>query len=856
VNGVFSRSAAMKVCTLTKSVSREAGGFFTSVRSLSQHLSKLPETTVEVIGVQDDHSSDDVIMWFPLEPRLHAPMGLRAFGFSPTLKQDLLNGDFDLIHTHGLWQYPSMAALNWHRQTGNPHMISPRGMLDAWALRSARWKKTVVSHIFEKAHLEEAACLHALNEFEAVSIRSLKLPGHICVIPNGIDLETNTGIQVESSFAKWRQTQCFGKKILLFLGRIHPKKGLVNLLQALAEIRRLPVERQLLEQWVLVIAGWDQDKHELDLMRLCTKLSIPWAKSLDSANQAQQVVFVGPQFGAAKTACYSQCDAFILPSFSEGLPMAILEAWSYEKPVLMTPECNIPEGFLSGAALPIETNPASIREALLDFFRLSDITVAAIGKKGRQLVESHYSWPKIAADMKSVYDWVVGGGATPSNVYLHSNRVFFLPAVSKAEISLVSPNKKSSDKKFFSDMRVLFVTPSVSRSIGGIFEIERRLAQCLSELPNTRVRVESLQDENSTQDLPTWKPLTPQCHPVLGPKIFGYSRSFSEAIMSREADIAHLHALWMYPSFVVNRWAGLRQRPYVITLNGMLDPWAVKNARWKKNIALLLYERNCLNNAACIHVNSEAEMKSARQFGLKNPILIIPNGVDLPATSSHLAQARNPRWINFIEPGRKILLYLSRIHPKKGLVNLLKAWAENRQSDGWVLCIAGWDQDGHEKELKKLAEELEIEWADIRIHKPEIGRQKSLLFLGPQFYEDKEASYAACDAFILPSFSEGLPMVILEAWAHGKPVLMTPECNLPEGFKSGAALQINPSLPGIQKGLCELFAATEGNLAIMGGKGQSLVQSKFTWPGVANELHTAYKWLLGSGAKPACLVEI
>ena len=135
-----------------------------------------------------------------------------------------------------------------------------------------------------------------------------------------------------------------------------------------------------------------------------------------------------------------------------------------------------------------------------------------------------------------------------------------------------------------------------------------------------------------------------------------------------------------------------------------------------------------------------------------------------------------------------------------------------------MLAIAGWDQGGHEGELKRLATELEIPWADARSTKLEdpqplsrptgeggalatgegsanpssifhlpSSKLPSVVFLGPQFGEAKAACYRNCDAFILPSFSEGLPMVILEAWAYGKPVLMTPQCNLPGGFADDIA---------------------------------------------------------------------
>jgi poly(glycerol-phosphate) alpha-glucosyltransferase len=224
-----------------------------------------------------------------------------------------------------------------------------------------------------------------------------------------------------------------------------------------------------------------------------------------------------------------------------------------------------------------------------------------------------------------------------------------------------------------------------------------------------------------------------------------------------------------------------------------------------------------------------------------------------------------------VEPGRKVLLYLGRIHPKKGLVNLLRAWKEVRgqrsevrgRGAEWVLAIAGWDQVGHEAELKRLATELGLSWTDVRATGLQggkttghvVGGPWSVVFLGPQFNEAKSSCYAQCDGFILPSFSEGLPMVVLEAWAYGKPVLMTEECNLPEAFACGAALRIETTTESIATGLREFFAAPEASHRQSGQEGLQLVRERFVWPMIARQMHQLYSWMLGGGSRPACLAD-
>jgi len=302
-------------------------------------------------------------------------------------------------------------------------------MLDEWALRNSRWKKEIVAWIFEKRNLRSTACLHALCESETRAMRAYGLRNAICIIPNGVELPEVGGQRSEVRDQKSEDIGD-GRKVLLYLGRLHPKKGLINLLKAWAAVQRSEVREQSSGEWILSIAGWDQGGHEDELKRLCTELGVAFADVKDQRSEPRNpssnselrsskppsVVFLGPKFGDAKAACFRNCDAFISPSFSEGLPMVILEAWAYGKPVLMTPQCNLPEGFAANSALRIEPTVESITQCLLDLLHAPRPTLESLGVNGRNLVASRFTWPKIAAEMKSVYDWVLGGGPKPTCV--------------------------------------------------------------------------------------------------------------------------------------------------------------------------------------------------------------------------------------------------------------------------------------------------------------------------------------------------------------------------------------------------------------------------------------------------------
>jgi poly(glycerol-phosphate) alpha-glucosyltransferase len=299
-------------------------------------------------------------------------------------------------------------------------MVAPHGSLDAWALRNAVWKKRIAAALFKNRQLNKAACLRALCQSEADAFRAYGLTQPIAIIPNGVEIpEESKGERLKA------KGENEGRKTLLFLGRIHPKKGLVNLIRAFAQSRGSRVEGR--EPWRLVIAGWDQGGHEAELIQLCEELGLSFSHKMHKEHKAEatsafslqsSVFFHGPAFGRDKEDLLRSADAFILPSFSEGLPMSVLEAWSYRLPVVMTPECNLPEGFAADAAIRIETSVESIAEGLGTLFFMNDADLMTMGAKGRGLVEERFTWQTVASQMREVYDWMLGGGVAPSSVIM------------------------------------------------------------------------------------------------------------------------------------------------------------------------------------------------------------------------------------------------------------------------------------------------------------------------------------------------------------------------------------------------------------------------------------------------------
>jgi len=390
-------SNKFKVGMVASNITRKAGGVFDVVRALSGELSNSPLIDVEVFSINDPSGNNQVEEWRGVKTNLSQRVGPSRLGYAPGLSKSLVSSGLDLVHLHGLWMYPSVATSTWQRETSNGHIISPHGMLDPWALNNSRRKKIVAYHGFEKRNLKLARCIHALNESEYASIRKFGLDNPVCIIPNGINIPSPSlkGRPI------WREKIPSDAKILLYLGRIHPKKGLIPLVSAWLACANLNEARN----WHLVVAGWDQGQHEIELKSMAKQ-------GLDTV----RLHFIGPQFGDDKSACYANSDAFVLPSFSEGLPMVVLEAWAYGLPVMMTEHCNLPEGFATESALKISPDSKDIEEKLKELFLLSEADLEKIGSNGNKLVRDKFTWEKVAQQFSSVYRWVLGETSSPDCV--------------------------------------------------------------------------------------------------------------------------------------------------------------------------------------------------------------------------------------------------------------------------------------------------------------------------------------------------------------------------------------------------------------------------------------------------------
>jgi poly(glycerol-phosphate) alpha-glucosyltransferase len=382
-------------------------------------------------------------------------------------------------------------------------------------------------------------------------------------------------------------------------------------------------------------------------------------------------------------------------------------------------------------------------------------------------------------------------------------------------------------------LRVGMLIGSTSVAGGGVPEALRMLCFALEKIPGISLEVFGLRgDDKQLLDFGT---IPVHLAPVTRSLGFGYAPTLGAMIAKCQPDILHVHGLWMYLSVVARKWHKTTGKPYVVSPHGMLDPWAMRNAFWKKRLAWHAYEDAHLGNAACIHALCEAERTAVRAAGLKRPVVVLPNGIEQFQRPADL-----PAWRNKLPRDAKVLMFLGRLTPKKCVAELIKAWSRVcDQQPAWHLALVGPDEGGYAGHLDNLASAGQ---RPPRIH-----------LVGPAYGEERSRAYATATAFILPSVSEGQPLAALEALSQGIPALLTPQCNLPEVFEAGCGLAIGTSDEEIAEGLETLFELPAEKLAAMGELGRKLVADRFNWTTIAARFADLYRHLAApTGAHEVC----
>jgi glycosyltransferase involved in cell wall biosynthesis len=335
-----------------------------------------------------------------------AARGVCVLKFPPTFRHTIwysrelqrqiqqLASEHDMVHIHGIWQFPDWAAAAAARHAGVPYVITPHGSLQPARLKKSSLKKRVSAVLADRAMLNQASCLHATAPDEADAFRRYGYRGPIAMIPNGITQPSPIGSdhreQLVAAFREeFPETQ--GRRLLLFLSRIEPIKGVTTLAHAWAECaRQFP-------DWHLVVVGPDERSHLQEVKAI-----------LQEGGVLDRTTIAGPLYGDRKTAAYLASELFVLPTISENFGLVIGEALSHKLPVITTTGAPWPGIVEHDCGWWIATS----RDALVDTLRAAlpvpRVELAAKGDRGAVWISADFTWEAESRLLLQTYEWLLG----------------------------------------------------------------------------------------------------------------------------------------------------------------------------------------------------------------------------------------------------------------------------------------------------------------------------------------------------------------------------------------------------------------------------------------------------------------
>ena len=296
-------------------------------------------------------------------------------------------------------------------------------------------------------------------------------------------------------------------------------------------------------------------------------------------------------------------------------------------------------------------------------------------------------------------------------------------------------------------------------------------------------------------------------------------RALNKILPQNKPSIVFGHGIWHPANHWTARYARQNNIPYILHSHGMLEPWALSHHAWRKKFAGLIYQNQDIGSADVLIASSIVDYENLRRLGYKHPIAIIPHGVKKTEVKQEFLED------TYDKSSLRTVLFLSRIHPKKGVLELVESWGKLKRV-GWKLLIAGPDDRGHKAVVQSRIKQLHLE--------------DSIHFLGELEGQDKWREYHNADLFVLPTYSENFGMVIVEALSCGTPVITTkgtPWADL-EKFECGWWIDMN--IESITECLNSAMSLPDYDRKLMGERGAAYVKS-FNWDAIALQFIDLYK---------------
>lgn len=306
-----------------------------------------------------------------------------------------------------------------------------------------------------------------------------------------------------------------------------------------------------------------------------------------------------------------------------------------------------------------------------------------------------------------------------------------------------------------------------------------------------------------------------------------------EAATDDPKTIIHNHGMWQWNSVYPGQVARRTGATLICSPRGTFSKWAMGQGSRAKRLFWPTFQRPACEASRCFHATSPAEADDIRALGFRQPITVIPNGIDVPPENKLTFERE------------RMILFLGRVHPVKGIDFLLRAWSllQDRHMD-WSLCIAGSDEgyygtNGYLRELQELTQRLGL---------------SRVRFVGDVRGEAKEALLSSAALFVLPTHSENFGVAVAEALAWSVPCIVTKGAPWGGLHRERAGWWIDRDIDAISSALDEAMATDEQARWEMGARGRKWVSEEFSWPSIGLRMAQTYAWLQGDGPRPDSVV--